>query len=225
VEQGRAHWVSEEMEILTSRATYDIAPADAWKRLKLRVRKPREFALLRMVAEWREIMARRYDVPRGRVIKDEAIYEICGHPPKGPNDLTQLRGLARGFDRGRYGPELLAVVKRALDLPKPEMPELPRQRSLPEGTAAATEMLKVLLKLIVERHGVAAKVIATADDLERIAADDAADVPALTGWRRELFGEHALALKHGQIALGFDGRSVGIIPIDVGSVGQIRAAE
>ncbi len=224
-EQDRAHWVSEEMEILTSRGTYDIAPADAWKRLKLRVRRPREFAILQLVAEWREIMARRHDVPRGRVIKDEAIYEICSHPPKGPNDLMQLRGLSRGFDRGRFGADLLAVVRRALEMPKPEMPALPQHKSMPEGTAAATEMLKVLLKLIVEKHGVAAKVIATSDDLERIAADDEADVPALTGWRRELFGEYALALKHGRIALGFDGKSVAIIPTEAGQEALVKAAE
>jgi len=224
-EQDRAHWVSEEMVILTSRETYDVAPGDAWKRLKLRVRRPREFALLKMVAEWREIMARRHDVPRGRVIKDEAIYEICAHPPKGPNDLMQMRGLARGFDRGRFGPELLAVVRRALELPKPEMPEIPRQKQAPEGVGAATEMLRVLLKHIVEKHGVAAKVIATTEDLERIAADDEAEVPALSGWRRELFGEQALALKRGEIALGFDGKNVNVIPTCTAPAGMVRAAE
>lgn len=213
-EQGRAHWVAEEMEILTSRETYDMPPEQAWQRLKLRVRKPREFAMLKMIAEWRETMARQHNVPRGRIIKDDAIYEICAHPPKQVSDLADLRGLSRGFDKGRYGSELVAVVKRAMELPKAQLPSLPQPRQAPEGTGAATEMLKVLLKLIVEKHGVAAKVIATVDDLERIAADDSADVSALKGWRRELFGDAALRLKNGRLALGFNGKSVTLIDLD-----------
>lgn len=214
-EQGRAHWVSEEMEILTSPETYDMPPANAWQRLKLRVRKPRDFALLKALAEWRENMARTHNVPRGRVIKDEAIYEICGHPPRSIADLLALRGLSRGFDRNRYGNELLAVVRQVLETPKASLPAVPSvpQRSF-DGSGATTEMLKVLLKLIVEKHGVAAKIVATVEDLERIAADDEADVPALKGWRRELFGEAALKLKNGRIALGCNGRSVQLIAIE-----------
>lgn len=214
-EQGRAHWVSEEMEILTSPETYDMPPANAWQRLKLRVRKPRDFALLKALAEWREIMARTHNVPRGRVIKDEAIYEICGHPPRSTADLMALRGLSRGFDRNRYGNELLAVVRQVLETPKASLPGVPSvpQKSF-DGSGATTEMLKVLLKLIVEKHGVAAKIVATVEDLERIAADDEADVPALKGWRRELFGEAALKLKNGRIALGCNGRSVQLIAIE-----------
>ena len=222
-EQGRTHWVAEEMEILTSRETYDLPPGDAWQRLKLRVRKPREFALLQKLAEWREQTARSSNVPRGRVIKDEAIYEICGHPPKTMNDLAELRGLSRGFDRNRYGNDLLAVVKAAMEMPKQDLPSLPPQRQAPEGTGAATEMLKVLLKVIVEQHGVAAKVIATVDDLERIAADDEADVPALKGWRRELFGEMALKLKNGGLALGYNRKAVMII--ELGDDQKRQAAE
>ncbi|GIL03273.1 MAG: ribonuclease D [Alphaproteobacteria bacterium] len=214
-EQGRAHWVSEEMEILTSPETYDMPPANAWQRLKLRVRKPRDFALLKALAEWREIMARTHNVPRGRVIKDEAIYEICGHPPRSTADLMALRGLSRGFDRNRYGNELLAVVRQVLETPKASLPGVPSvpQKSF-DGSGATTEMLKVLLKLIVEKHGVAAKIVATVEDLERIADDDEADVPALKGWRRELFGEAALKLKNGRIALGCNGRSVQLIAIE-----------
>lgn len=223
-EQGRAHWVSEEMEILTSRDTYDLPPDQAWQRLKLRVRKPREFALLKMVAEWRENMARQHNVPRGRIIKDEAIYEVCAHPPQTVADLVELRGLSRGFDKGRYGTELVNIVKQAMTLPKGQLPTLPQQKQAPEGTGAATEMLKVLLKLIVERHGVAAKIIATVDDLEKIAADDEADVAALKGWRRELFGEAALKLKNGRVALGFNGKSVTLIDVPARTA-EVRAAE
>lgn len=213
-EQGRSHWVAEEMDILTSVQTYDMPPDQAWRRLKLRVRKPRELAMLQMLAEWREKKARGNDVPRGRVIKDEAIYEICSHPPKAMADLGKLRGLSRGFDKGRYGAELIAVVEAALNLPKDQLPSLPPPKRTPEGTGAATEMLKVLLKLIVEKHGVAAKIVATVDDLEAIAADDEADVAALKGWRRELFGEAALKLKHGGLALGYSGKSVALIDLE-----------
>ncbi|MEC9343454.1 MAG: ribonuclease D, partial [Pseudomonadota bacterium] len=168
-EQGRAHWVAEEMDILTSPETYDMPPENAWQRLKLRIRRPREFALLKMLAEWREHMARSHNIPRGRVIKDEAIYEICSHPPSDMDELMKLRGLSRGFDKGRFGEALLEVVRQAKNLPKDELPKIPPPRHAPEGSGAAAEMLKVLLKVIVERHGVAAKVIATVDELEKIA--------------------------------------------------------
>lgn len=212
-EQGRAHWVTEEMEILMSRETYDLPPGQAWQRLKLRVRKPREFALLKMIAEWRENLARQNNVPRGRIIKDDAIYELCAQPPQSISDMSELRGLSRGFDKGRHGNAVLEMVRTTMALEKSQLPLMPQSRQAPEGTAAATELLKVLLKLIVEKHGVAAKVIATVDDLEQIAADDEADVAALKGWRRELFGEPALALKNGRLALGFDGKNVSLIEI------------
>jgi ribonuclease D len=224
-EQGRASWVSEEMEMLTSRETYDMPPENAWQRLKLRVRKPRELALLQNIAEWREVKAREHNVPRGRIMKDEAIYEITGHPPKTIADLMGLRSFTRGFDKNRYGAELLALVARTLETPKAQLPSMPAQRQAPEGSVAATEMLKVLLKLIVEKHGVAAKVIATVDDLERIAADDNADVAALKGWRRELFGELALKLKNGRLGLGFNGKSVMMIPLTETGAPARMAAE
>jgi ribonuclease D len=213
-EQGRTDWVAEEMEVLTSRETYDLPPEKAWQRLKLRVRRPREFALLKMLAEWREATAREQNVPRGRIIKDDAIYEISSHQPKSFADLNGLRGLTRGFDKNRYGRDLLRIVNDAQQLPNAELPRVPAQRQAPEGSSAATEMLKVLLKLIVEQHGVAAKIIATVDELEKIAADDEADVPALKGWRRELFGKAALKLKNGKSALGFDGRAVTLIALE-----------
>ena len=212
-EQNRSHWVDEEMEVLTSNETYDMPPENAWKRLKMRVRKPRDFAMMKLVAEWREKTARQNNVPRGRVVKDDAIYEICGHPPKTIRDISQMRGLSRGFDRNRYGESLLEVVKIGLELPNSELPTMPRMKKTPEGSGAATEMLKVLLKLTVEAHGVAAKVIATVDDLEKIAADDNADVAALRGWRRELFGDTALKLKNGQIALGIQNKVIKVISV------------
>ncbi len=212
-EQDRSGWVSEEMEILTSPLTYDMPPENAWQRLKMRARKPRELAILKKVAEWREITAREQNVPRGRVIRDDSIYDIAARGPSNIQQLMNLRSLSRGFDKNRYGDGLLEAIADAKAIPDDELPKLPLQKKMPEGCAAATEMLKVLLKLTVEKHGVAAKIIATVDDLEKIAADDNADVAALKGWRRELFGNRALDLKNGQIALGYENRKVQVIQI------------
>jgi ribonuclease D len=212
-EQNRAHWVAEEMKVLTSVETYDMPPENAWKRLKMRARKPRELAIMMKLAEWRENMARKMDVPRGRVIKDDMIYEIMSNPPRDDRALGAMRSMKRGFDKNRYGRELLEVIAQALALEPDQLPVLPIPRQAPEGTAAATEMLKVLLKLTVEEEGVAAKVIANVSDLERIAADDLADVSALSGWRYELFGERALQLKNGEIALGFSGKKIQVFKI------------
>lgn len=213
-EQNRSHWVAEEMEVLTSVETYDMPPKNAWKRLKMRARKPRELAVMQRVAEWREETARENDVPRGRVVKDDLIYELMSNPPRNEKALCAMRGIKRGFDRGRYGKGLLTAIAEALEIDNSDLPKLPKPRQAPEGTGAATEMLKVLLKLTVEEEGVAAKVIANVADLERIAADDNADVSALRGWRRELFGERALKLKNGEIALGFNGKKISIIELN-----------
>ncbi|MDR3496839.1 MAG: ribonuclease D [Ancalomicrobiaceae bacterium] len=207
-EQGRADWVNDEMRVLTSRSTYDQRPEDAWERLKMRIRKPVDLVILKELAAWREREARARDVPRSRVMKDEAIYEIVGEQPSDVAALGQLRSLSRGFERSRQGEEIIACVKRALATPKDQLPVVPKPKVTPEGAFAAIDLLKVLLKLVAERHGVAAKVIATVDELEAIAIDDDADVPALTGWRRELFGVAALELKHGRLALTFDGKRV-----------------
>lgn len=211
-EQDRSHWVEDEMEVLTSEATYRTDPEKAWQRLKLRVRKPIELAVLQELAAWREQEAQNRDVPRNRVLKDDAIYEIASQQPKNASALGALRTIPRGFERSRSAEDILASVRRALAIPKEQLPTLPKGRPAPDGSAAAVDLLKVLLKLISEEHGVAAKVIATVEDLERIAADDEAGVAALKGWRRELFGETALKLKTGEIALAFNGRRVVAVP-------------
>jgi ribonuclease D len=200
-EQGRTDWVREEMEVLTSPLTYQLEPADAWKRLKMRIRKPVELAILQTVAAWRETEAQARDVPRGRVLKDDAIYEIAQQAPTTAAALAQLRTLPRGFERSRAAEDILGAVRQAVETPKENLPRVPKQRPTGNGNGAAVDLLKVLLKMISEEHGVASKVIATVDDLEAIATDDAADVPALHGWRRELFGDAALRLKRGEIAL------------------------
>ena len=201
--RGRSSWVEAEMDILTSPETYRADPERAWERLKSRVRKPKELAVLIEVAAWREREAQTRDVPRGRVIKDEVIGDIAVQAPTTLERLGHLRSLPKGFERSRWGDQIIEAVKRGLERDQKTLPRLERFRPAPNG-AATVELLKVLLRMTAERHGVAAKVIATVDDLDRIAADDEADIPALKGWRRELFGEKALALKHGRLALAVD---------------------
>jgi ribonuclease D len=201
--RARSSWVEAEMDILTSPETYRADPERAWERLKSRVRKPKELAVLIEVAAWREREAQTRDVPRGRVIKDEVIGDIAVQAPTTIERLGHLRSLPKGFERSRWGDQIIEAVKRGLERDQKTLPRLERFRPAPNG-AATVELLKVLLRMTAERHGVAAKVIATVDDLDRIAADDEADIPALKGWRRELFGEKALALKHGRLALAVD---------------------
>jgi ribonuclease D len=201
--RGRSEWVGEEMEVLTSPETYRADPETAWERLKTRVRKPRELGVLIEVAAWREREAQSRDVPRGRVLKDDALSDIAIHMPATPERLATLRSLPRGFERSRWGADILEAVKRGLARDPASLPRLEKPRQSLNGNATV-ELLKVLLRMASERHGVAAKVIATVDDLERIAGDDAADVPALHGWRRDMFGNQALALKRGELALAVD---------------------
>ena len=208
--RGRTEWMREEMRVLTSPDTYRMEPEHAWQRLQTRVRKPKELAILIEVAGWREHEARTRDVPRGRVLKDDVIGDIAVQAPTTTERLGSLRSLPKGFERSRWGEAIVAAVQRGLAHDPKTLPKLDRQRPMVNGQATV-ELLKVLLRMTSERHGVAAKVIATMDDLDRIAANDHADVPALRGWRRELFGEKALALKHGRLALAMEkGRVVAV---------------
>src|SRR5437899_3062705 len=200
---GRSDWVSEEMEVLTSPKTYDFHPERAWERLKTRVRKPKELAVLMEVAAWREQEAQSRDVPRSRVLKDDAVGDIATHAPTSLERLAGLRSLPKGFDRSKWGGDIIAAVQRGLARDPQALPKIEKPRGTSNG-AATVELLKVLLRMTSERHAVASKVIATVDDLDQIAADDQADVAALHGWRRELFGEAALALKHGRVALAIE---------------------
>jgi ribonuclease D len=201
--RGRSDWVSEEMEVLTSPRTYDFHPERAWERLKTRVRKPKDLAVLMEVAAWREQEAQSRDVPRSRVLKDDAVGDIATHAPTTIEKLGNLRSLPKGFDRSKWGTEIVAAVQRGLARDMTALPKLEKPRNNSNG-AAIVELLKVLLRMTSERHAVASKVIATVDDLEQIAADDNADVAALHGWRRELFGEAALSLKHGRLGLAIE---------------------
>ena len=201
--RGRIDWVQDEMKVLTSPDTYRFEPEHAWERLRTRVRKPKELAVLIEVAAWREREAQERDIPRGRVLKDDVIGDIAIQAPTTIERLGGLRSLPRGFERSKWGEAIVAAVQRGVARDPKTIPRLDRPKPAINGQATV-ELLKVLLRMTSERHGVAAKVIATVDDLDRIAADDHADVPALTGWRRELFGEKALALKHGRLSLAID---------------------
>ena len=201
--RGRASWVEAEMGVLTSPETYRAEPERAWERLKSRVRKPRELAVLIEVAAWREREAQTRDVPRSRVLKDDVIGDIATQAPTTVERLGQLRSLPKGFERSRWGEAIIDAIKRGIERDPKTLPRLERFRPAPNG-AATVELLKVLLRMTAESHGVAAKVIATVDELDRIAADDEADVPSMKGWRRELFGDKALALKHGRLALAVE---------------------
>ncbi|RTM12527.1 MAG: ribonuclease D [Bradyrhizobiaceae bacterium] len=206
----RSEWVSIEMEILTSPKTYDFHPERAWERLKTRVRKPKDLAVLMEIAAWREQEAQSRDVPRGRVLRDEAVTDIATHAPTTLEKLANLRSVPKGFEKSKWGADIVAAVERGLKRDFATLPKLEKPRNNNNG-AAIVELLKVLLRMTAERHAVASKVIATVDDLEEIAADDEADVPALHGWRRELFGDAALKLKHGELALAIEkGRVIGV---------------
>lgn len=210
---NRASWLQEEMATLLDPATYRMDPEEGWRRFKPRTAKPRLLAVLKEVAAWREREAQRRDVPRNRVIRDETVMDIAGHAPATIDDLARVRGLSRSFAEGRLGEELIAAVRRGLALPEHDIPVLPPPVDLPPGLGPVVELLKVLLKLKCEEHDVATKLVASTADLERIAADDEAPVPALHGWRRDVFGDAALALKRGELALSLRGRRMQILSL------------
>lgn len=197
---GRESWVAEEMAVLTSPATYEVKPENAWQRLKGRIRKPKELALLMEVAAWREREAQTRDVPRQRVLKDDALMDIVQRGPRSAEALAELRSVPNGFERSRAGGEVLAAIERGYAIDPRTLPRLERERGRPTN-GAVLDLLKVLLKATADAERVAPKILASSDDLEAISVDDHADVPALQGWRREVFGEKAVALKNGRLSL------------------------
>jgi ribonuclease D len=197
---GREAWVAEEMSVLNSPGTYEVKPENAWQRLKGRIRKPKELALLMELAAWREREAQSRDVPRQRVLKDDALMDIVQRGPRSVEALAELRSVPNGFERSRAGGDVLAAIERGMALDPKTLPRLERERGR-GGNGAVLDLLKVLLKAVSDAERVAPRIIASSDDLEAIAFDDAADVPALQGWRREVFGEKALALKNGSLSL------------------------
>jgi ribonuclease D len=198
---GRLVWLADEMTTLTSPATYEQHPENAWERFKNRARKPRDIGVLMEVAGWREAEAQARDVPRSRILKDDVLVEIALAAPRTIDALANLRAFPKGMERSRNGADILAAVLRGLERDPKSLPPIARERRAGNGQSATVELLKVLLRQVAEKHGVAAKMIATVEDLEELAANDEADVPAVHGWRRELFGSRAIELKHGRLAL------------------------
>jgi ribonuclease D len=210
-ETDRSPWLSEEMAILTDPGTYLINPEDAWKRLKTRSRKPKYLANVQAIAAWREAMAQNNDVPRNRVLKDESLTEIAAHAPKSVKELLGLRALSRDRVGNERAGEIIGILDGVRRMKASEYPTPPAERTDTSNNGPSMELLKVLLKLKCDSHKVAQKLIASSSDIEEIAADDQADVRALSGWRREVFGEDALRLKRGEIALTADGSRIKVI--------------
>ena len=213
-ENGRIAWVEQEMIDLAAPEKYAVVPDEAWRRLKPKRNQPRFLAVLQAVAAWREREAMNRDLPRNRVIRDEVINQIAARPPENPKALSRVRGIPKGFVEGKLGRGLMNAIEDGLDLPANEAPELPPVPELPPGAGPLMDLLKVLLKYKCDRHQVAQKLVATVPELEAIAVDDEADVHALKGWRRELFGEDALRLKRGEIALAAGQGKVRVVELD-----------
>jgi ribonuclease D len=205
---SRGEWLNEEMAILTDTKTYESHPEEAWQRLKLRVKNRKALAVLMELAAWRERLAQSQDVPRSRILRDEALYDIANQAPTSAEQLSHLRTLSEGFSRSARARDIIDAVKRGLGRDMKSVPAVSRGAQLSAESTALMELLRVLLKASAARNRVAPKLIASSEDLERIAVESEPDIPALKGWRRRLFGEDALRLKRGEIALTLSGSEV-----------------
>ena len=210
---GRAGWLQEEMSTLIDPATYESDPEHAWQRLKLRVRNRKSLAVMMELAAWRERLAQTQDVPRARILRDEALYDIANHAPTEPEQLGELRTRGGGFPRPEGAGEMVGAVRGGGERDRGRVPPLKQGQPLSAEASATVELLKVLLKACAAQHAVAPRLIADSADLERIATEQAPDVPALAGWRRTLFGDAALKLKRGEIALALDRGEVVVRPL------------
>ena len=211
--EGRLEWVGEEMGVLADPATYQPDPELMWERLKPRTNNRRMLGVLRAVAAWREREAQRSNIPRGRMLKDESLLEIAATAPTDLDALARCRGISRGFADGRMGNSLLAAIAEAKALPEDALPPAQSQRDGPKPSPALVALLKVLLAAKCDQHQVATKLVANGEDIDRLASDDEPDVPALHGWRRDVFGADALALKAGGVALAVAGKRIRLVPV------------
>lgn len=203
-DNGRARWLDEEMAILTDPAIYESHPENAWKRLKMKVRSKKALGVMMALAEWREKQAQAQNVPRRRVLKDEAIYDIATHAPTSESELAGLRSVHQGFSRSAKGKSVVEAVKQGLKRDLDTLPALKRGESLSAGELALLDLLRVLLKAAAGRHGVAPKLIATANELEKIARGETAELPSFKGWRYDLFGADANSLCQGRLGLAVE---------------------
>lgn len=209
---GRAHWLEEELRVLTNPQTYDIRPQDAWKRVKTRTNSARFLAVVQELAAFREDYAQTNNVPRNRVFKDDVLVELASTKPKNIGDLSNSRLLLREARKGAIAEGILAAVQRGVNCPADQMPKPDRSKDKMQVNPALADLLRVLLKAKTENAGVAAKLIAPSADLDAIAAG-MRDVPALSGWRNEVFGMDALRLCAGEIALVARGQNVDVVEL------------
>ena len=206
----REHWVEEEMQALLNADLYYVKPENAWRRLRLRGVKPKELGPLIKLAEWRENEAHDRDVPRSRILKDEAIYELSRLQPASVKELARARSIPNGYERSSSGGAILEAVASGVEIPREQLPDIfkPDRQKAP---ADVVDLLKVLLKRQCDQFDVAPKLIASGADLEALARGEFDDVPALKGWRREVFGDLAISLKNGDVALKLSDGSVEIL--------------
>jgi ribonuclease D len=209
---GRLSWIAEEMAVLNDPAIYRADPEQAWRRLKPRGASPRLLGTLKEAAAWRERTAQRIDIPRQRLLRDEQLLEIASHAPKTTEDLAMTRGLGRGFAEGWQGRELMEAIERARNVPDAELPTRDKPPEQLRAPSAVVDLLRTLLRVKAEQAGVAGRLVAGADELDRLAAGKR-DVPALRGWRREVFGGDAVDLIEGRLALSLAGDQAKLIPI------------
>jgi len=212
--EDRLHWLEDELAVLIDPGIYAVDPYAMWQRIKVRSPKPRMLAILREIAAWREITAQLKNVPRGRIIRDEVMLELAAASPRNIQDLGRMRGLSSSFIQGKEGKILLELIEKAYVLPLEDCPQIKKERPSLPGASALVEMLRLLLKIKSEKYHVAQKLIATSADLDIIARSTSPDVPALQGWRREVFGNAALALKAGKIAIGIKNHKIALIPLE-----------
>ena len=211
--QKRTDWIEDEHAYLLDPEIYAFEPESAWKRLKVRKYRSDYLAVLANVSAWRERTAQELDKPRGRILKDDAIQEIAQQKPRTAEALERMRAVPSGFGRSKHGQGLIHAINQALDDPEKYAPDIERPENAGPPPGAVSDLLKVLLKQVSDDAGVATRLIANAADLEQLAREDNPDIPALKGWRREVFGEKALRLKSGKVALAASPKGVKIVDV------------
>ncbi|AGF74601.1 ribonuclease D [Bartonella australis AUST/NH1] len=204
-ENQRTHWMDDEIAILLAPATYDIPEDEVWKKVKGKVKKPRELAVLQKIAAWREREARKHNIPRRRILKDECLIEIAIQQPKNESALKCLRSIGKNWNNSSTKQTLIKAIHEGLEADIATLPALPKRNPINDKTAAAIDLLKVLLKLVANENDIAPKIIATSDDLEKIANGILThNIPAMNGWRYKIFGQKAEQMLKGQIGFYFN---------------------
>lgn len=206
--RGRTSWVLQEEKILADPKTYRSDPAEAWKRVKVKTPKPKTLAVLRALAAWREEQARGRDIPKGWILRDETLAEIAGQIPTSQAQLAKIRGLSEDMSKGRVGDSVLKLIEETLKSDPKTWPQPEKKAPLSPTVAATVDILRMLMKVQCAEAGVATKLLGTAEDIEDLAATGNPENPLLKGWRFELFGREALALKNGDLAIGLKGSQI-----------------